>query len=133
MAQRVALEVSVDWLRRRHRGVISRLLDRLYDLPWHLPAELLYPPLERFWLRIRGGIGIFFGVWGPVVLTMIAFLGLPMSTYISDQVQVDCTIRIPGHPLDSQGLATPWVLSGGNQCLEKKNSGAVFAEAMVLD
>jgi hypothetical protein len=49
--------------------------------------------------------------------------------------QPTCTLRLPDQPLTAQGLATPFVLSGGGgqACHESDSGTAAFVQGLVLD
>ena len=48
----------------------------------------------------------------------------------------DCTLTVPQNPLSAQGLATPYVLSSGNDgtvCTEETQGTAAFVEAVIYE
>jgi hypothetical protein len=66
------------------------------------------------------------------VASVVAAFALPGAASAADE-DVNCTIRVPDQPLTAQGLATPYVIEGGDQCKENNPNGAAFVQAAVVD
>lgn len=66
------------------------------------------------------------------VASVVAAFALPSGASAAGE-DVNCTIRVPDQPLTAQGLATPYVIQGGNQCKENNPNGAAFVQAAVVD
>jgi len=60
----------------------------------------------------------------------------PAAQLASLTAASDCTLTVPARPLSAQGLATPYILSNGNdgtQCAETSETTAAFVQAVILD
>ncbi|HEV2347505.1 MAG TPA: hypothetical protein VGS97_25665 [Actinocrinis sp.] len=77
---------------------------------------------------------------GPLALALAvggavaAFAAPANAPAIPAAPQPTCTLQVPEQPLTAQGLATPFVLSGGGQACHESDSGtAAFVQGLVLD
>src|SRR4051794_11723395 len=64
--------------------------------------------------------------------SVVAAFALPSAAGAADE-DVNCTIRVPDQPLSATGLATPYMIQGGDQCKENNPNGAAFVQAAALD